>query len=457
MPPAAPMAADSHNGCPPRLDLLDESLKVLHEFDVGAFEGPWKIDASAAALRAINPIRVITDAIKVQPHAGKELLSVAIGDPCVFGNLQAPKIASEALIRAVQSGAHNGYTNSLGLPECREAVAEYHNARLPRCQRVAVDDVIVTSGCSQALQVVYACLANPGANILLPRPGFPLYLSLAQYFDIEVRFYDLLAERGWEADPEQIRALTNKHTVALLICNPGNPSGAVYSRRHLQELADLAAGLRIPIIADEVYGGMVFEGREFVPIASVAHRTPVLTVGGISKRWLVPGWRLGWLILNDPIGVLTDSSFREAAVKMMQMLMGPATITQAAVPTILRETPAEFFDGTLRQLQAGADYCVERIARIRGLECPGRPHGSMFLMARLRAGAFPAFESDVEFARELLQEEAVVLLPGTAFGAVGWLRVVFVAPLSILERVWDRVEAFCDRHAVSGETLPCKE
>ena len=141
-------------------------------------------------------------------------------------------------------------------------------------------------------------MAAPGSSILLPSPGFPLYETICHRHGIVCRFYSLLPEQGWEADLSSIQRLTDGTTAAVLINNPSNPCGAVYSSEHLQEIVQCADELKLPIIADEVYAGMTFDKR-FVPVAEVATGVPVFSVGALSKRWLVPGWRLGWVCVHD--------------------------------------------------------------------------------------------------------------------------------------------------------------
>lgn len=308
--------------------------------------------------------------------------------------------------------------------------------------------MIITVGCSQSIQFCVAALATPGSNILLPRPGFPLYETVCSFYGLKVRYYDLLPECGWEIDLENLETLADRNTVAMILCNPSNPCGAAYSFEHLSKVVDRAERLRIPIIADEIYGHIVFDKQRFVPMASFALRVPILTVGGLSKRWLVPGWRLGWILICDPCGILANGRVVEALIKIAQMTVNTSTIVQAAVPSILRNTPEEYFEKTLQSLQCGADLCYRRIQDIDGLDCPSKPKGGMFIMVRVNMSLFQGIRNDVEFASALAKEESVIVLPGTAFGTPNWLRVIFAAPSSLLEEAWDRIEDFCARHSV---------
>lgn len=142
-------------------------------------------------------------------------------------------------------------------------------------------------------------LAARGTNILVPRPGFPLYQTLASQIGVEIRFYNLLADQNWEIDLDDLQDQIDGKTVAIIYNNPSNPCGSVYSRRHIEDFLSIAERHHIPIIADEIYDELVFEEGLFHPIASLTTQVPVLSCGGIGKRFLVPGWRLGWILVHD--------------------------------------------------------------------------------------------------------------------------------------------------------------
>lgn len=177
--------------------------------------------------------------------------------------------------------------------------------------------------------------------MLLPRPGFPLYDVLCQYHGVEIRYYDLLPQSGWEIDVTKLAGLVDGNTRALLINNPSNPCGAVYSRAHLTQVLAAAERLRLPIIADEVYSGMSF-GEPFVQCAEVTTTVPVLSVCALSKKWLAPGWRVGWIVVHDANRILADAGVPDALLKLCQVTLGPPSLLQAAVPEIVLSTPQDW-------------------------------------------------------------------------------------------------------------------
>ncbi|KAJ7519660.1 hypothetical protein O6H91_20G049300 [Diphasiastrum complanatum] len=403
----------------------------------------WKIRANPAAVNSKNPIRDVMESLPpVVARNGKLEISLAQGDPCAFGHLLPPDGAIEALLNTAESSMFNGYAHSAGLLESRRVIAKYHSIN----SKLAADDVYITVGCSQAIQLCIEALACPGSNILLPRPGFPIYETFSSYYGLQCRHYDLLPDHDWEIDLEQLESLVDCNTVAMIICNPGNPCGAVYSHEHLSQIAGLAERLTVPIIADEIYAHMVFGTRKFVPMATFSWKVPILVAGGISKRWLVPGWRLGWIILHDPRGILKRGRVVEALTRLVQMTIGTCTLVQAVVPDLLLHTSSDFHQKTLLTLKLGAELCFERVKRIRGLSCPSAPEGAMYMMVKIDFLDFVELKNDLEFAAVLRCEELVTVLPGTAFGLKNWIRIVFVAPLSHLKEAWDRIEIFCQRH-----------
>lgn len=292
--------------------------------------------------------------------------------------------------------------------------------------------------------------------VLLPRPCFPLYATLADFVGAETVYYDLLPERGWEADLPKLRetiASLGDRAACLMVNNPGNPTGSVYSKAHLRELCALCEDARVPIVADEVYAGMAFDGRDaYTPIAAVRGGCPVISVGALSKLWLAPGWRLGWLNVHDsPERVLREHEVVLALQRMAQITIGTAHPVQAALPRIIAETPEEFFADTCETLRARAALCAARVEAMpsRALRVTTQPQGAMYLFVRVDADflAKAGIADDTAFCQRLLAEEGVVLLPGAAFAAPGFARIVVCAPDEKLNEAFDRIDAFCTKLA----------
>lgn len=375
----------------------------------------------------------------------RAVIPLSHGDPSAFPCFRTTCVAEDAVAKAVRSANFNGYSPTVGIPPARIAIAEYLSKDLP--EKLSPDDIYLTLGCTQAIEIMLTVLARPNANILLPRPGFPYYEARAAFSHLEVRHFDLCPERGWEVDLDEVEALADENTVAIVVINPGNPCGNVYTYDHLKKVAETARKLGILVIADEVYDHLVFGSNPFVPMGVFGSITPIITLGSISKRWLVPGWRLGWLVTNDPNGILREHGIVDCIKGFLNICSDPATFIQGALPQILGDTKEDFFLKTINTLKITADICYSKIKEIPCIICPSKPEGSMFVMVKLNLSLLDDIKDDVDFCVKLAKEESVVILPGIGVGLKNWLRVTFAIEPSSLEEGLERVKAFCVRHA----------
>jgi tyrosine aminotransferase len=195
---------------------------------------------------------------------------------------------------------------------------------------VALQDIVIASGCSGAIDIALTGLLNPGDNILLPKPAFPLYQVICDAHKIQVKFYNLLPEKNWEADLAHLESLVDENTKAILVNNPSNPCGSVYSKEHLQQILAVADHHKLPVIADEIYGDMVFGNNMFFPMATLTKTVPVISVGGLAKKFLIPGWRVGWLMVHDRNNTLKD--VRTAYFKLSQLILGASSLVMVRPP-----------------------------------------------------------------------------------------------------------------------------
>ena len=322
----------------------------------------WKVNASVVAKNTFNPIRDVMETMKITPNPDKKMISLSLGDPTVYKNLNPAPEVVEAVRESLLSGLKNGYGPSTGFVEARKAVAEYVST--PGAE-VGSDDVILCSGCSSALDIAISTMADAGQNILVPRPGFPIYTTLSAGQEIETREYNLLPNQDWEADLQQMEALIDQNTAAIVVNSPSNPCGSVFSIQHLKDILAIAERYKVPIIADEIYEHFVFPGEEYVPIASLTSTVPVLSCSGLTKRFLVPGWRLGWIIIYDRNHVF-DQEIRRGLMCMSQRIIGSNTFIQGALPTILKNTPKSFFEKTISVIKQNADLAFTKLRNTPG-------------------------------------------------------------------------------------------
>ncbi|OAD60924.1 Tyrosine aminotransferase [Eufriesea mexicana] len=460
------------------------------------FRHQWNVQASDIARRTRNPIRSIVESLVIEPNPAKSVISLSIGDPTTFGNLRPPKEVIEAVQQSLLSQSYNGYAPSTGYQIAKEAVAEYSSSEFVK---VDAKDVILCSGCSSALDLCITALARRGQNILIPRPGFSIYRTLAEGLGINVKSYELRPEHGWEIDLDDLESQIDEFTAAIIINNPSNPCGS-FSRDHTLDILDVAARYYIPIIADEIYEHMVFPGRTFHSLASLSRKVPILS-------FLVPGWRMGWIIIHDRQNVL-EEEIRKALHCLSQRIIGSNTLIQGALPAILKNTPQQFYDDIMATLytlryhghskilkdhllllriftRKSQNYLYQRlkfkvspiaykhwcrisdllnrdetkshdcsnhsksayncVMKIPGLK-PIMADGGMYMMVYIDLPCFPEFNSDLEFVQRLLMEESVFCLPGQCFDYPSYMRLVITVPMDMLEEACQRIQEFCERH-----------
>ncbi|RXH68733.1 hypothetical protein DVH24_031066 [Malus domestica] len=285
-----------------------------------------------------------------------------------------------------------------------------------------------TGGVIPARRYVLSVLARPGANILLPRPGYPQYEARAAFDHLEVRHFDLLPEKGWEVDLDSVESLADHNTAAMVIINPSNPCGNVFTSQHLKKIAETANKLGIFVISDEVYGHLAFGSNPFVPMGKFSSIVPVITLGSVSKAWIVPGWKLGWIVKNDPNGIFEKTGIVETLNNYLDITTDPATFIQGAIPQMFERTKDVFFSNIIGLLREAADLLYEMVKEIPCLTCPNKPQGSMVVLVKLNLSSLEDIDDDIQFCLKLAKEESVIVLP-------------------VLEDGFKRIKAFHQRHA----------
>lgn len=375
----------------------------------------------------------------------RPVLPLAHGDPSAFPAFRTAIEAEDAVAAALRTGKFNCYPAGVGLPDARRALAEHLSRDLP--YKLSADDIFLTAGGTQAIEVVISVLAQPGTNILLPRPGYPNYVARAALNNLEVRHFDLIPERGWEIDIDSLESIADKNTTAMVIINPNNPCGSVYTHEHLTQVANAARKLGILVIADEVYGTLVFGESPFVPMGVFGHIAPVLTIGSLSKRWIVPGWRLGWIAVCDPKKILQrNSKIILSITNFLNVSTDPATFVQGALPHILWNTKDDFFKRITGLLAETSEICYTKIKGINCITCPHKPEGSMFVMVKLNLYLLEGIHDDIAFCCKLAKEESVILCPGSVLEMKNWVRITFAIDSSSLLDGLERIKSFCQRH-----------
>ena len=351
---------------------------------------------------------------------------------------------NEEIAAVLATGKDNGYNHSMGKATSRASIAKFVTGSNEK-HKVTSDDVCITSGCSHALDMAIAVLCNPGSEILIPSPGFSLYRTLANYRGCEFKLYNLIPENQWEADLKHMESLINEKTRAILVNNPSNPCGSNYSESHLRDILKVAEKHRLPIISDEIYAHMAFSGQKFHSLPDLSDNVPILVCGGLAKRYMAPGWRVGWVVACDRNGIFEKGKIRQGLQQLSQTILGANSIAQSIVPHLLEKTPQSYYDYCTKTLEDNAKAFGDEIDKIDGLSIV-QPKAAMYAMVGIDLKQFPAFPSDVEFAQALLDQQQVFVLPGSCFTMPNFFRVVLCAPAEKLLEAAKRMAVFCDNN-----------
>jgi alanine-synthesizing transaminase len=377
---------------------------------------------------AIRDLAELADEVARQ---GKEILPLNIGDPLQF-DFRTPPHLIEAVVKAVRDGL-GGYAPSLGVPEAVAAA----RAEAERKGIGNIQSVFMTAGVSEAVDVCLAALINPGENVLTPSPEYPLYSAVLAKVGAQPNTYMLDEAHGWEPDLEYMSTRIFSGTRALIVIDPNNPTGAVYSRKNLEAIAELARQNNLLIFADEEYDKLVLDdARPHTSIAALAPDLPVVTFNGLSKAYLVPGWRVGWAVVSGPAAVMKP--YVEGVHKLLRARLCSNHPQQYAVRPAL-EGPQDHLVEVRRKLRSRRDLTMDWCNTTPRIFCV-KPLGTFYAFPRLEIP-----DSDEDFVRNLLVEKHVFVVNGSGFGQAPetrHIRIVFLPDEPTLSRAYASIADF---------------
>ncbi len=400
----------------------------------------------AAAERSMQMEYAIRDVViparKIEAQ-GHKVLKLNIGDPIPYG-FQPPQHMIDAMAKAAADG-FNGYSASEGDPELVDAIV----AREQRRNHVSYDpsDVIVGTGVTEVLQMLLGASVVPGDEVLIPGPAYPPYDSLVKYFGGTPVHYRTVEEEDWQPDIDDVRAKISSKTKAVCLINPNNPTGALYEEKVVKQFADLVGEHQDQafLISDEIYDDMTFDGKQ-VASATVAPDVPMVTLNGMSKVYLVPGWRLGHSLWNDPTGSLAD--IKEGVLKVCRNRICASSIAQKAAAAALNG-PQDHIQAVNDALRPRRDLAVKRLNEIEGLSS-AKPDGAFYAFPRIDAlaeGRGP-WTNDKEFVLDLLEDQHVLTVHGSGFDkeyGKDHFRLVILPDEATLGDAFDRIESFMQK------------
>jgi aspartate/methionine/tyrosine aminotransferase len=366
---------------------------------------------------------------------GKDIIYLNIGDPLLF-DFETPEHIKEALIQAVKEG-FNAYSPSEGIPELRDAICE--KEKKVGGIDVLPENVIVSNGVSEAIQMVLGALVENGDEVLLPGPAYPPYISYTEFFGGKAVQYKTSEENGWQPDLDDVRSKVNDSTRAIVIINPNNPCGALYDRKTVKAMVNLAGEHDIPLMSDEIYDQIAYD--EPVSTANVAKDVSVIGFNGFSKVYLMTGWRLGYVYFTGPDEEALEE-LREHVTKEARIRLSANTPVQKAAVEALRG-PQNYISRMVKKLRERRDYSHKRLNEIDGISC-AEPKGAFYFFPKVD-GIGSKWRDDMAFVRDLLEQTGIVFVHGSGFGSAygsGHFRGVFLPPIETLEKTFDRLAQF---------------
>jgi aspartate/methionine/tyrosine aminotransferase len=380
-------------------------------------------------------IRDVIEFTKNLERKGKEVTYLNIGDPVKF-DFDTPEHVKRALFEAVNAG-ENWYGPSEGLLELREAICR--KERRVNNVDISPENVLVTTGVSEAIFMLMAAIVDKGDEVLVPGPTYPPYTSYVRFFEGKPIAYKTVEEEGWNPAVEDIRRKISKKTKALVIINPNNPCGALYDEQTLKNIIDLAAEHSLMVLSDEIYDRIIYD-EKFVSTAQIAKDYPVVGLNGFSKAYLATGWRLGYFYFHDPAEKL--NALKESVSKESRIRLCTNTPVQKAGIAAL-QGPQTHIKEMVEKLRRRRDYAWKRLTEIEGISCT-QPQGAFYLFPRIQEVG-QRWKTDFEFVLDVLEATGILFVHGSGFCStygVGHARAVFLPPLEILELALDKLENF---------------
>jgi alanine-synthesizing transaminase len=385
---------------------------------------------------AIRDLACVADEVIQQGH---KVLPLNVGDPLNF-DFHTPPHIIEAAYKAMRDGK-NGYAPSPGIPEALEAI----RGEAARKDITTVRDVFVTSGVSETVDLCISALVNPGEDILTPKPDYPLYSAVLCKLGIALNTYDLNEDDAWQPEIADIERKLSPRTRGIVLINPNNPTGALCSRQMLERIAEVARRNNLVVFSDEIYDKLILDGdpqgndTPHIAFAAVAPDVPCITFGGMSKNYLVPGWRIGWGIVSGDATAMKP--YTEGIHRLLRARLCANHPEQYAISPAL-EGPQDHLAEVKRKLRSRRDLTQKWCESTPRISCVA-PRGAFY--------AFPKIdipESDEVFVKELIRQKHVMVVHGSGFGqkpGTQHFRIVFLPNEETLTTAYAGIAEFVQK------------
>ena len=391
--------------------------------------------AISRVVQALEPSATMAMAAKAKSlkAAGRTVYDFSLGEP----DFTTPEHICQAAVAAMKAG-HTHYTAAPGILALREAIARQFKAR--HGVSYAATDVVVSNGAKHSLHNIFTALCNPGDEVIIPAPYWVSYAELVKLTGAVPVIVETEQANDFKLTPAQLKQAITAKTTMLLVCSPSNPTGSMYSPEELGALADVVLEKDLIVVSDEIYERLVYGDHRFATFAGVrpGMQERTVVVNGASKAYAMTGWRIGWTLSPPNVAkAMSDLQSQETS--------NPSSISQYAALAAV-DGPQECVDQMLAEFAKRRAFVRERIAAIPGLSCP-EMGGAFYAFVNIREHLGRKYgtaqvDNSTEWCLELLEQQNVATVMGSAFGAEGYARISFATSLDVLREGFDRIEAF---------------
>jgi aspartate aminotransferase len=383
----------------------------------------------AERIKKVSPSSTlaITSKAKKLKAEGKDVVNFAAGEP----DFDTPDFIKEAAIQAIKQG-FTKYTPSTGTPELKNLIRE--KFKKENGLDYALDQVVVSCGAKHSIFNALIILVDRDNEVLIPSPYWVSYPEMVKLCEGKTRFLKTTPENNFKITPQDLKRNINEKTKILILNSPSNPSGAVYTREELKELAAICVENKVFVVSDEIYERIIFDGLQHISIASLGKDICdlTITVNGLSKAYSMTGWRIGYLG-GPPDIVQAISRLQDHSTS------NPVSISQKAAVAALK-TDSDFSIKARQEFQKRRDYLVSRLKTCKNLDYV-LPGGAFYIFCGIKKTGMDSFA----LASRLLDEELIALIPGNSFGRDDYVRISFATNLSQIEKGMDRIKHWLEK------------
>ncbi|MFM1913242.1 MAG: Valine--pyruvate transaminase [Bacteroidota bacterium] len=373
---------------------------------------------------------------------GYKIISLNIGNPASFGFETPDEIIHDIIINIRNA---QGYVDSRGLFSARKAVMQYYQSL--GVKNILIEDIFIGNGVSELISLSLNALLNSNDEVLIPAPDYPLWTTVVQLAGGKAVHYKCLEEDGWIPSVEDIESKINSKTKAIVLINPNNPTGAVYSKEVILKISKIAQKNNLILFADEIYDKILFDENKHHTAAGLNEDALTITMGGMSKNYRAAGFRGGWMLITGPKN--KAKSYIEGLNFLFSTRLCANVITQYGIQTALGgyQSINDLVEKNGR-LYKQMNLAYEKINSIDGVSCE-KPKGALYLFPKIDLSKFD-FRDDQHFVMSLLEEQKVLVVAGSGFNldANNYFRIVFLPHVELLELAIDKIIEHFENHRI---------